>query len=198
MRPWVKWGIVRSGRVRWTDDFETGEEVFRDDLAFIDHRRGMIGSLRVFNWLVGLTSIIVMIGFLYSGDPFVAFLLVLFFSVLVLSVGEAYAWRSIDFGTVVYELGVLVFQIGLSGTRRVFVPFDQIREVRRSPDFIDLIVKGRLRYFRIAAEELTALGLDVLTAWMRGERPAVVTEPPKLVLYSTSGITPGDHHPPST
>jgi hypothetical protein len=196
MKSWVRWGIVRDGRVQWTSEFEKGEEIFRDDLAFADHKRGMVSSLRFFNWLVGLAGVVFLLFFLYTTDTLLLLLVILFFFILFLSVGEAYAWRSLEFGTVIHEDGVLTFQVRLTETRRVFVPFDQIKKVKRSGYYIDLHTRDWLHYFRIAYEELTERGADVLIAWMKGERPPVAKEPPKLVLYSTKGVLGQDLGPP--
>jgi hypothetical protein len=197
MRPWVKWGIVTDGRIRWTSECETGDEVFRDDVMFNTHKRDMINSYRVFNWCMGIAGLFFLLAFYLTIEPFMIVLMAMFWGSVLLTIGEVVEWRTLLFGTVIYQLGVLVFQIKLIGTHRVFIPFDQVKDVKRSSYYIDIYTGWSFKKFRISLGELGEPGTNVLMGCIKDDTPSPGPEPPKLVLYSAGGVWPQDAPPNS-
>ena len=175
--------VVVDGKLKRTEAFETGHLLAEDPEGF---ERARAKGLKRAKWVLYIyipavvASLVVILLFL---DPvFILFLSIMWFTFIPQELLSIRTWRDLDHGKRVFDRGVETYLVtGWKGIR-YFVPYNEIKEWKRSDQSVNIKTSRRLLTWTIDAEEVGEEGLELLVSILDGSYKTDV-EPPKLVLY---------------
>ena len=175
--------VVVKGKMKRTEGFETGR-LLHEDLEGFERARamGLKNAWRGFYFFLISVVIITIVLFFIKAIEFFVIIPILWPIFIFQEWMSIRAWRSLDHGKRIYERGVETYLIQGWFTARHFVPFNEIKEWKRSDQFVHIKASRWALAWFIDVDEVGEEGLDLLCSILDGTYKAEA-EPPKLVLY---------------